>query len=109
MVLAVVLVLIAVGAVVFQLWSPWWLTPLASNWKLMDDTLWITLVICGVVFVAINVFGAVNLAVAAAVLTVTAVSVYSTMYVLTAPAPAGSPVPRTLPVEKWVDSVARTL
>ena len=56
MVLAVVLVLIAVGAVVFQLWSPWWLTPLASNWKLMDDTLWITLVICGVVFVAINVF-----------------------------------------------------
>jgi cytochrome c oxidase subunit 2 len=56
MVLAVVLVLIAVGSVVFQLWSPWWLTPIASNWKLMDDTLWITLVITGVVFVAINLF-----------------------------------------------------
>jgi cytochrome c oxidase subunit 2 len=56
MVLAVVLVLIAVGAVVFHVWSPWWLTPLASNWKLVDDTLWITMVITGVVFVAINVF-----------------------------------------------------
>jgi cytochrome c oxidase subunit 2 len=56
MALAIVLVLIAVAAVVFQFWSPWWLTPIASNWKLMDDTLWITLVITGVVFVAINVF-----------------------------------------------------
>ena len=56
MVLAVVLVLIAVGAVVFQLWSPWWMTPLASNWKPMDDTLTITLVITGVFFVAINLF-----------------------------------------------------
>jgi cytochrome c oxidase subunit 2 len=56
MVLAVVLVLIAIGAVIFQFWSPWWLTPLASNWKLMDDTLWITLVITGIVFVAINLF-----------------------------------------------------
>jgi cytochrome c oxidase subunit 2 len=56
MVLAVVLVLIAVGAVAFQLWSPWWLTPLASNWKLADDTLLITMWICGIVFVAINLF-----------------------------------------------------
>jgi cytochrome c oxidase subunit 2 len=56
MALAVVLTLIAVGAVAFQLLSPWWLTPLASNWKLMDDTLLITLVITGVVFVAINLF-----------------------------------------------------
>ncbi|HEU0203523.1 MAG TPA: cytochrome c oxidase subunit II [Burkholderiaceae bacterium] len=56
MALAVVLVLIAVAAVLFQILSPWWLTPLASNWKLMDDTLWITMWICGVVFVAINLF-----------------------------------------------------
>lgn len=56
MVLAIALVLIAVVAVLFQFLSPWWLTPLASNWKLMDDTLLITLVITGVVFVAINLF-----------------------------------------------------
>jgi cytochrome c oxidase subunit 2 len=56
MALAISLVLIAVAAVVFQLLSPWWLTPLASNWGLMDDTLMITLVITGVVFVAINGF-----------------------------------------------------
>jgi cytochrome c oxidase subunit 2 len=56
MALAVILVLIAVAAVLFQLLSPWWLTPLASNWGLMDDTLMITLVITGVVFVAINCF-----------------------------------------------------
>jgi cytochrome c oxidase subunit II len=51
MALAIVLVLIAVGSVAFQLLSPWWLTPLASNWGLMDDTLLITLVITGEVFV----------------------------------------------------------
>ncbi len=56
MALAIALVLIAVVAVLFQFVSPWWLTPLASNWKLMDDTLLITLVITGVVFVAINLF-----------------------------------------------------
>lgn len=56
MALAIALVLIAVVAVLFQLLSPWWLTPLASNWKLMDDTLLITLVITGVVFVVINLF-----------------------------------------------------
>jgi cytochrome c oxidase subunit 2 len=56
MALAIALVLIVVVAVLFQFLRPWWLTPLASNWKLMDDTLLITLVITGVVFVAINLF-----------------------------------------------------
>ena len=51
MALAVMLVLIAVAAVLFQFLSPWWLTPLASNWGLMDDMLLITLVITGDVFV----------------------------------------------------------
>ena len=56
MALAIALVLIAVAAVAFHLWSQWWLTPLASNWGLMDDTLLITIVITGIVFVAINLF-----------------------------------------------------
>lgn len=56
MALAVVLILIAVAAVVFHFVNPWWFTPLASNWGRIDDTIVITLVITGVVFVAINLF-----------------------------------------------------
>ena len=32
MVIAVALVLIVVGSVVFHFLSPWWWTPIASNW-----------------------------------------------------------------------------
>ncbi|WP_184530867.1 cytochrome c oxidase subunit II [Variovorax sp. Sphag1AA] len=56
MVMAIVLVVIVVGSVLFHLFSPWWTTPLASNWKTMDDTLTITLIITGIFFVAINLF-----------------------------------------------------
>jgi len=56
MAIAVVFLIIIIGSVVFQLVSPWWLTPLASNWKTMDDTLTITLVITGIFFVVINLF-----------------------------------------------------
>ena len=56
MALAVALVLIVAAAVLFHLLSPWWMTPIASNWGLLDDTLWITLVITGIAFVAINGF-----------------------------------------------------
>jgi len=54
MVLAIVLVLIVVGAVAFHLWSPWWFTPLASNWGQIDTMLVVTIALTGVVFVAIN-------------------------------------------------------
>ncbi|MGH8474278.1 MAG: cytochrome c oxidase subunit II [Methylococcales bacterium] len=40
----------------FHFWSPWWITPLASNWSEMDDTLMITLWVTGAVFIAINLF-----------------------------------------------------
>lgn len=56
MIMAVVLALIVVGSVLFHLVNPWWITPLASNWKAMDDTLTITLVITGIFFVGINLF-----------------------------------------------------
>ncbi|MBN4666571.1 c-type cytochrome [Pandoraea nosoerga] len=52
----IVLTLVVAAALAFHFWSPWWLTPLASNWRQMDDTLTITLVITGVAFVVVNLF-----------------------------------------------------
>lgn len=56
MTMAVALLLIVVASVLFHIFNPWWTTPLASNWQLMDDTLSITLVITGIFFIAINLF-----------------------------------------------------
>ncbi|MGR9105787.1 MAG: cytochrome c oxidase subunit II [Gammaproteobacteria bacterium] len=56
MAIAIVLVLIVLASVVFHFWSPWWITPLASNWSDMDDTLMITFWVTGAVFIAINLF-----------------------------------------------------
>ena len=54
MAIALVLLVIVVGSVLFHLVTPWWTTPLASNWKQMDDTLTITLAVTGFFFVGIN-------------------------------------------------------
>ena len=56
MAIAVALLVIVVGSLLFHLVTPWWTTPLASNWKQMDDTLAITLATTGFFFVVINVF-----------------------------------------------------
>ena len=56
MVLAIILVLLVVGSVLFHFLSPWYLTPIASNWDFIDDTLTITFIVCGFVFVVINLF-----------------------------------------------------
>jgi len=56
MVVAVVLVVIAIGSVLFHLWSPWWFTPIASNWVSLDNAIIITFWITGVVYVAIILF-----------------------------------------------------
>ena len=53
---AVALALVVVGSVVFHLASPWWWTPIASNWNYIDDTILITFWITGVVFAAIVLF-----------------------------------------------------
>ncbi|WGG48211.1 cytochrome c oxidase subunit II [Rugamonas sp. DEMB1] len=54
--LVIALLLLTVGAVAFHLLSPWWLTPLASNWRQMDEALQLTLALSGLAFVAINLF-----------------------------------------------------
>lgn len=56
MAIAAALLLLVVVTVVFHWFSPWWLTPLASNWGQMDFTLAITVFITGVFFVVINLF-----------------------------------------------------
>src|SRR2546428_14133598 len=56
MVVAIVLVLLVVGSVLFHFLSPWYFTPIASNWQAMDDTISITFWVTGFVFVAINLF-----------------------------------------------------
>jgi cytochrome c oxidase subunit 2 len=56
MLLAVVLILLVVGSLVFHFLSPWTFTPLASNWERIDTTVDITLVVTGLVFVAVNLF-----------------------------------------------------
>jgi cytochrome c oxidase subunit 2 len=56
MAVAFALLLVAIASVVFHFLSPWWWTPIASNWRYIDDTIIITFWITGAVFVAIVVF-----------------------------------------------------
>lgn len=56
MAIAVALVLLVVGSVVFHLISPWWFTPIASNWGSIDFTISLTFWVTGAVFVAVNLF-----------------------------------------------------
>ncbi|MET1027556.1 MAG: cytochrome c oxidase subunit II [Dongiaceae bacterium] len=54
--IALLLLVIAVGSVLFHFLSPWWWTPIASNWQYIDHTIIITFWITGVVFTAIVLF-----------------------------------------------------
>jgi cytochrome c oxidase subunit II len=56
MVVAIALVLLVVGSVLFHYLSPWYFTPIASNWDTIDMTVTITFWVTGFVFVAINLF-----------------------------------------------------
>ena len=53
---AIVIVIVALGSVVFHLLSPWWWTPIASNWSYIDNTIELTFWITGIVFVAVVLF-----------------------------------------------------
>jgi cytochrome c oxidase subunit 2 len=56
MAIAITLILLVVGSVLFHFLSPWWFTPIASNWETMDQTVNLTFWVTGAVFVAINLF-----------------------------------------------------
>jgi len=56
MLFAFVLIAIVIASVLFHFVSPWWATPLASNWQSMDDMLTITLLVTSLFFVVIIFF-----------------------------------------------------
>ena len=53
---AIVLLVLVLGTVVFHALSPWYFTPIASNWSSMDSTVTLTFVVTGLAFVLVNVF-----------------------------------------------------
>ncbi len=53
---AIVIAALVLGSIAFHLFSPWWQTPIASNWGSIDSALSITLWICAIAFVALNLF-----------------------------------------------------
>jgi len=56
MAIAIIIVLLVIGSLVFHFVSPWWFTPLASNWQAIDSTMNLTLWVVGIVFVVVNLF-----------------------------------------------------
>ncbi|MEK4032569.1 cytochrome c oxidase subunit II [Methylocystis sp. IM3] len=56
MVVALVMVLVVVGSLLFHFLSPWRATPIASNWGFIDDTMTLTFWITGIGFVAVVLF-----------------------------------------------------
>jgi cytochrome c oxidase subunit 2 len=56
MAIAIALILLALGSVLFHFLSPWYFTPIASNWHAIDTTIAITFWVTGIVFVAISLF-----------------------------------------------------
>ena len=56
MFVAIIFFLVIVASVIFHIWSPWWWTPVASNWGNIDSTIELTFWITGSVFVAVCSF-----------------------------------------------------
>ncbi|KFC66670.1 cytochrome c oxidase subunit II [Devosia sp. LC5] len=56
MFVAVIMVVIVVASVAFHVFSPWWFSPLASNWGYIDGTMVLTFAITGAVFAAVVLF-----------------------------------------------------
>src|SRR5271170_2016331 len=56
MLLAYAVIVLTVGTILFHFLSPWWFTPIASNWTMMDQTVNLTFWVTGIVFLATNLF-----------------------------------------------------
>jgi cytochrome c oxidase subunit 2 len=56
MAMAIGLLVLLAFTVIFHFVSPWWFTPIASNWSSMDDTIVLTFWVTGLVFIAITIF-----------------------------------------------------
>ncbi|KGJ96502.1 cytochrome c oxidase subunit II [Thalassotalea sp. ND16A] len=56
MAIVIVILLLVLATVLFHVFSPWWFTPIASNWSSIDNTIDITLWITGIVFILVNLF-----------------------------------------------------
>ena len=56
MAIAIVIVALVLLSIAFQIFTPWWQTPLASNWHSIDTALNVTMWVCGIVFVVLNLF-----------------------------------------------------
>jgi len=56
MAIAIALVVLLAGSIIFHFMSPWQLTELASNWGSIDNTINISFVVTGLVFAAVNLF-----------------------------------------------------
>ena len=56
MAIAIALIVLALGSVLFHFLSPWYFTPIASNWGTIDNTIAITFWVTGFVFVAVSLF-----------------------------------------------------
>jgi len=53
---AIIFVLIIIASIIFHFWSPWWWTPVASNWGSIDDNIILTFWVTGTVFVVVCLF-----------------------------------------------------
>ncbi|MEY4641671.1 MAG: hypothetical protein RLZZ227_1665 [Pseudomonadota bacterium] len=52
----IAIVLLVIASVALHLLSPWYMTPIASNWQSIDNTIDITFWVTGFVFVTVNLF-----------------------------------------------------
>ncbi|MCY4656218.1 MAG: cytochrome c oxidase subunit II, partial [Gammaproteobacteria bacterium] len=56
MAVALVILLVVIGSVIFHYLNPWAFLPIASQWQFIDVTVYITFWICGVAFVILGAF-----------------------------------------------------
>ena len=53
MFVAIIFALVIVASIAFHFWSPWWWTPIASNWGGIDSILQLTFALTSFVFAAV--------------------------------------------------------